>query len=389
MLLCLQIEPALAAKPTSSGNIRNAVQFFDQQIKLNSPTGSTRPSIPNKPDSLKASPSANNGTRTVFLILLILSHNLLSCLDILFQYSSNLILLEGFNQASTPNTSMSGSSNIVKYCCMFQFDASRDDELSINVGDVINVNLSVKTDEGWIWGECRGRTGVFPIAFAAPASELGAIAEDPMAAAAHQQMITSPVSEFHTPSMKTSQSVPELSTIKNYYLSIYAYVSNEPGDLNFREFEIINVIDRTEDWLTGQVVGSGQGVDNPLRHGIFPSNFVIKFPFPIEYIGKYTISMATEAYVASDGTQLTLDPSENQLVAIKRISDDQKFLFGESIDTSGLMRRGWFPVGMATPLIDSGTAPIYVPNVSRHILLLLCSFVSHLLNLSVLFSVSN
>lgn len=58
----------------------------------------------------------------------------------------------------------------------------------------------------------------------------------------------------------------------------------------FREFEIINVIDSNEDWLTGQIVGSGT-TNNPLRAGIFPSNFVIKFNFPIEYIGKYTIGI--------------------------------------------------------------------------------------------------
>ena len=113
-------------------------------------------------------------------------------------------------------------------------------------------------------------------------------------------------------------------------MSIYAYVSNEPGDLNFREFEIINVIDRTEDWLTGQVVGSGTSADNPLRHGIFPSNFVIRFPFPIDYIGKYTISMAVEPYAAKNDGELTLDPSESQLIAIKKLSPDLKYSFGES-----------------------------------------------------------
>lgn len=116
----------------------------------------------------------------------------------------------------------------------------------------------------------------------------------------------------------------------DYFLSIYAYISNEVGDLNFREFEIINVIDKNEDWLTGQVVGSGAGPNNPLRHGIFPSNFVIKFNIPIDYIGKFTISMATEPYQAQNNGELNLNPAESQLIAIKKLSPDGKWSFGET-----------------------------------------------------------
>lgn len=82
--------------------------------------------------------------------------------------------------------------------------------------------------------------------------------------------------------------------------------------------------------MTGQIVGSGSGPSNPLRTGIFPSNFVIKFNFPIEYIGKYTISMATEQYQAQTGDQLTLNPTDSQLIAIKKLSPDQKWSYGES-----------------------------------------------------------
>ena len=98
----------------------------------------------------------------------------------------------------------------------------------------------------------------------------------------------------------------------------------------FREFEIINVTDQNEDWLTGQVVGSGTNAANSLRTGIFPSNFVIKFNIPIEFIGKYTISMATEAYQAQNNGELSLNPAESQLIAIKKLSPDGKWSFGES-----------------------------------------------------------
>lgn len=62
--------------------------------------------------------------------------------------------------------------NATKYRAMYQFDASREDELSIREGDVINVDLSIKTDEGWVWGEYNGRTGVFPASFAVKLSDL-------------------------------------------------------------------------------------------------------------------------------------------------------------------------------------------------------------------------
>ena len=104
-------------------------------------------------------------------------------------------------------TGQKPSFNATKYRAEFTFDASRDDELSIKVGDIINViedtkfmrlrqvlllhffyliklinieffllklkvDLSVKTDEGWLWGECQGRIGVFPAGFTVKISDL-------------------------------------------------------------------------------------------------------------------------------------------------------------------------------------------------------------------------
>lgn len=59
-----------------------------------------------------------------------------------------------------------------KYKAEYTFDASRDDELSVKAGDVINVDPTIKTDDGWLWGECQGRVGVFPAAFASKMTDL-------------------------------------------------------------------------------------------------------------------------------------------------------------------------------------------------------------------------
>lgn len=64
------------------------------------------------------------------------------------------------------------SSALIKYKAIFAFDATRDDELSIKEGDIINVDLTFKTDEGWLYGELQGRIGVFPADFTAKLTDL-------------------------------------------------------------------------------------------------------------------------------------------------------------------------------------------------------------------------
>ncbi len=79
------------------------------------------------------------------------------------------------NAASLNSPTKSG---ITKFKAEYTFEASREDELSIKAGDIINVDLSIKTDEGWMWGECQGRTGVFPAAFTVKLNELDAIQDE-------------------------------------------------------------------------------------------------------------------------------------------------------------------------------------------------------------------
>lgn len=254
--------------------------------------------------------------------------------------------------------------SLIKYKALFAFDATREDELNLREGDIVNVDLSMKADEGWLFGECRGRSGVFPAGFTAKLSDLGAIQEESV-------MSTSGAfdSQFNNTSFQQETSLfaqqiqpqqpnPMISTIQNYFISLFAYVSAEPGDLNFREFEIINVIDKNEDWLTGQVVGSGTSLANPLRSGIFPSNFVSKFSLPLEYIGKYAIGLASEVYVPSETSQLMLDPTETQIIAIKKHAPDGKWSFGETYDINNVMKRGWFPTQSVTVIIESTVPPI-------------------------------
>ncbi len=86
-----------------------------------------------------------------------------------------------------------------RHRALFAFEASRDDEMTLHVDDIIivskkkknqklkckqikellniiinilKVDHSVKSDEGWSWGECKGRQGLFPTGFTEKISDL-------------------------------------------------------------------------------------------------------------------------------------------------------------------------------------------------------------------------
>lgn len=73
---------------------------------------------------------------------------------------------------TSPMSPTGGNRSLVKYRAEFNFDASREDELTIKSGDSINVDVTIKTDDGWLFGECQGRYGVFPAAFAVKLADL-------------------------------------------------------------------------------------------------------------------------------------------------------------------------------------------------------------------------
>lgn len=54
-------------------------------------------------------------------------------------------------------------------------------------------------------------------------------------------------------------------TFVEYYVSVYPYASDEPGDLSFDQGETVLVTKKDGEWWTG-VIGS--------RTGIFPFNYV-------------------------------------------------------------------------------------------------------------------
>ena len=54
-----------------------------------------------------------------------------------------------------------------KYRALYAFDGRSDDELSFCVGDIITLH-SEDAGDGWYFGSCSGRMGVFPANYVEP-----------------------------------------------------------------------------------------------------------------------------------------------------------------------------------------------------------------------------
>ena len=67
--------------------------------------------------------------------------------------------------------------------------------------------------------------------------------------------------------MSSNQNVSEVvfCVVQSEYVALYTYESPEPGDLTFREGDVILVTQREGEWWSG---GIGD------RTGVFPSNYV-------------------------------------------------------------------------------------------------------------------
>ena len=84
-----------------------------------------------------------------------------------------------------------------------------------------------------------------------------------------------------------------------YYLAVYPYESDEPGDLTFGAGEMVHVVKKDGDWWTG-VIGA--------RTGVFPSNYVQKAEHQNEAAADSEVEAATAAaeahYVSTTSTSV-------------------------------------------------------------------------------------
>ncbi|KAG0025001.1 SH3-domain kinase binding protein 1 [Podila clonocystis] len=157
------------------------------------------------------------------------------------------------------------------YVAHHQYDAEKEDELSLDVGDVITV--SDMSDPGWWVGEKvkDGKAGWFPSNFVDPYEEPAqaepAVVAAPPAPAAAPAPAHSEAAEAAHPAVPDSAPPPVPKHEGPILARVeYDYEAKESGELSLEAGRVVTVLDKTDAaWWTGDLNG---------KVGTFPSNYV-------------------------------------------------------------------------------------------------------------------
>nr|XP_054922114.1 intersectin-1-like isoform X3 [Dermacentor andersoni] len=133
---------------------------------------------------------------------------------------------------------------------LFPWRAKKENHLTFNKGDVIAVK---EQQDMWWYGEFQGKLGWFPKSYV--------------------RLISGPVKTFNNQvaDLQEFGDVPPEPpadfpvAAEEKYIALYAYQSQEPGDLSFNAGDVISVSKKEGEWWTGTLAG---------QTGIFPSNYV-------------------------------------------------------------------------------------------------------------------
>ncbi|GIY06586.1 intersectin-1 [Caerostris darwini] len=233
---------------------------------------------------------------------------------------------------------------------MFPWKAKKENHLSFNKGDIINVK---EQQDMWWYGEFQSKLGWFPKSYVK-------LISGPMRLNENFQDSAFDAVEFQEPP-EVNTSPPE--GIPEYYVANYAYQSQEPGDLCFQVGETILVTKKEGDWWTG-TIGN--------KTGIFPSNYVQKAEgqgsVSSEYETKNDVSfqsMSIEGakgfrrgeivtvlapYKATGPEQISLE--KGQLIQVRKKTPNG-WWEGE-VQVKGKKRQiGWFPASYVKELSGS------------------------------------
>jgi len=132
---------------------------------------------------------------------------------------------------SINKASISSDTLPIKTIALYPWKAKEDNHLSFNKGDIIIVK---EQQEMWWFGETEDKQGWFPKSYVKPVS--------------------------------SGVSALEELTEPEYYISLFPFQSQEPGDLSFDVNQLIKVTKKEGEWWTGEIDSN--------RCGIFPSNYV-------------------------------------------------------------------------------------------------------------------
>lgn len=222
-----------------------------------------------------------------------------------------------------------GEQNKIEYRVLFDFDATNDDELTLKTGDTVWVVPNSNAEEGWLQGEFNGSIGWFPANYAEPASASSSsavaqvTADSQSSTNAFDSAVTATAASTSETVTTEATSLPTLEKVTaiypwnakqsnqisfkkgdvikvtekqdewwfgelphgqsgwfpmsfvqsegtsmqdEYFVTLYQFESQEPGDLAFDVNEVVKVVKKDGDWWTGEITDE--------RVGVFPSNYV-------------------------------------------------------------------------------------------------------------------
>ncbi|CAG5853966.1 unnamed protein product [Menidia menidia] len=189
--------------------------------------------------------------------------------------------------------------------------AKTDSHLNFNKDDVIHV---LEQQENWWLGELNGEQGWFPKTYVKLLGEEEA--SDSKSSAATDATDSA-----------DSQQLEE-------YVALYTYESPQPGDLTFREGDVILVSKREGEWWNGSIGD---------QRGLFPSNYVKpKETDTSSTSGKKKPEIAQVIRPQSSGGPEQLNLENGQLILILGKTSTGWWL-GELQARGKKRQKGWFP----------------------------------------------
>ncbi|XP_077952306.1 SH3 domain-containing kinase-binding protein 1 isoform X4 [Gasterosteus aculeatus] len=142
----------------------------------------------------------------------------------------------------------------------FDYEAQRDDELSLAVGDII-VNVR-RDDGGWWEGELSGRRGLFPDNFVREIKKEGK-RDGGQASMSRSDLSNGRASPVSDSSVRSGRKAEQIR--KRRCKAAFSYAPQHEDELELKIGDVIEIISEVEEgWWEGFVNG---------RTGMFPSNF--------------------------------------------------------------------------------------------------------------------
>ncbi|XP_059206845.1 intersectin-2b [Centropristis striata] len=187
--------------------------------------------------------------------------------------------------------------------------AKTDNHLNFNKDDVIQV---LEQQENWWLGELNNERGWFPKTYVTLLGEEES-----------SDMKSSPADASESDSLQLEE-----------FTALYTYESPEPGDLTFREGDVILVSKREGEWWHGSIGGST---------GVFPSNYVKPKETDTSSVSgkkKPEIAQVIRAHPSTGPEQLNLENGQLILILGKNASG---WWLGELQARGKKRQKGWFP----------------------------------------------